>query len=313
MIINTGNRTDIPAYFSEWFYNRIKEGYVYARNPYYPSQVTKYKLTPDVVDCICFCTKNPQPMISRLNELKRFGQFWFVTITPYDKDIEPNVPNKEKVMESFKKLSTLIGSEKIVWRYDPIFITEKYSLKSHLESFEKMAKNLSGYTEECIISFVDLYEKTKRNFPGVREVSKEERHIIGKEFVAIGNKYNIKIKTCAEGYDLEKFGVDCSGCMTQNVIERAIHCRLKVPKKKTSREVCDCLLGNDIGVYNSCLHGCLYCYANYSKDIVKNNFRFHDKNSPFLIGNTMEGDIIKEAKQDSYLDNQITFFSFDNI
>ena len=201
MIINTGNRTDIPAYFSDWFYNRIKEGYVYARNPYYPSQVTKYKLTPDVVDCLCFCTKNPEPMIERLDELKGFGQFWFVTITPYDKDIEQNVPNKEKVMESLKKLSSVIGPEKVIWRYDPIFISEKYSLKIHLENFEKMASNLSGYTEECIISFVDLYEKTKRNFPGVREVSKEEREIIAKEFVCIGTKYNINKKTCAEGYE----------------------------------------------------------------------------------------------------------------
>ena len=120
MIINTGNRTDYQLIFNDWFYNRIKEGYVYARNPYYPSQVTKYKLTPDVVDCLCFCTKNPKPMIERLDELKGFGQFWFVTITLYDKDIEPNVPNKEKVMESFKKLSSIIGSEKVVWRYDPI-------------------------------------------------------------------------------------------------------------------------------------------------------------------------------------------------
>lgn len=308
MIINTGNRTDIPAYFSEWFYNRIKDGYVYARNPYYPNQVTKYILNSKVVDCICFCTKNPEPMISRLNELKEFGQFWFVTITPYDKDIEPNVPSKEKVMESFKKLSSIIGSEKVIWRYDPIFISEKYSLKSHLENFEKMASNLSGYTEECIISFVDLYEKTKRNFPGVREVSKEEREIIGKEFVYIGTKYNINIKTCAGGYELSKFGIDCSGCMTQAVLERAIHSNLKVPKKKGSRESCDCLLGNDIGMYNNCYHGCLYCYANYSRDIVRDNFKKHDKKSPFLIGNFMEGDVIKDALQESYIDNQITFF-----
>lgn len=308
MIINTGNRTDIPAYFSDWFFNRIKEGYVYARNPYYPSQVTKYILSPKVVDCLCFCTKNPEPMISRLHELDDYGQFWFVTITPYGKDIEPNVPNKDKVMDSFIKLSSIIGKEKIVWRYDPIFISEKYTLEYHLKAFEKMAGKLSGYTNECVISFIDLYEKTKRNFIGIKEVTEKERHIIGKEFVDIGRKYNIKIKTCAEGEELGVYGVDCSGCMTQDVIEKSINNKLKVPKKKTSREVCNCLLGNDIGVYNSCLHGCLYCYANYSKDIVLNNFKFHNKKSPFLIGNSMEGDIVKEAKQESYIDNQITFF-----
>lgn len=120
-------------------------------------------------------------------------------------------------------MSSTIGSEKTVWRYDPIFISEKYNLNSHIENFEKIAASLSGYTGECIISFVDLYEKTKRNFNGVREVSKEEREIIGREFVDIGNKNNIKIKTCAEGYELAKFGVNCSGCMTQPVLERAIH------------------------------------------------------------------------------------------
>ena len=195
MIINTGNRTDIPAYFSDWFFNRIKEGYVYARNPYYPSQVTKYILSPKVVDCLCFCTKNPEPMISRLHELDDYGQFWFVTITPYGKDIEPNVPNKDKVMDSFIKLSSIIGKEKIVWRYDPIFISEKYTLEYHLKAFEKMAGKLSGYTNECVISFIDLYEKTKRNFIGIKEVTEKERHIIGKEFVDIGRKYNIK--TCS--------------------------------------------------------------------------------------------------------------------
>ena len=193
-------------------------------------------------------------------------------------------------------------------QYDPIFISEKYSLNSHIENFEKIAASLSGYTGEYIISFVDLYEKTKRNFHGVREVSKEEREIIGRAFVAIGNKNNIKIKTCAEGCELLKFGVDCSGCMTQSVLERAIHSNLKVPKKKGSRESCDCLLGNDIGMYNTCYHGCLYCYANYSKYIVRYNFRKHNKNSPFLIGDFMEGDIVKEAVQHSYIDNQISFF-----
>lgn len=161
-------------------------------------------------------------------------------------------------------MSSTIGSEKTVWRYDPIFISEKYNLNSHIENFEKIVASLSGYTGECIISFVDLYEKTKRNFNGVREVSKEEREIIGREFVAIGNKNNIKIKICAEGYELAKFGVNCSGC--------------------------------------------LYCYANYSKDIVRDNFRKHNKNSPFLIGDSMEGDIVKEAIQHSYIDNQISFF-----
>ncbi|SEW43205.1 DUF1848 family protein [[Clostridium] fimetarium] len=194
MIINTGCRTDIPAYFSDWFYNRIKDGYVLTRNPYYEEQVMKYRLTPDVVDCLSFCTKNPEPMLDSLNEIDAFRQFWFVTITPYGKEIEPNVPEKEKVMESFKQLSKKVGVNAIGWRYDPIFITDKYSVEYHINEFEKMAEILSGYTDNCVISFIDLYAKTKRNFSGVKEVRKNRknhlRKIICKHWEKIWNNHS---------------------------------------------------------------------------------------------------------------------------
>lgn len=121
MIIQTGMRTDIPAFYSKWFLNRIKDGYVCVRNPYNPKQVTKYSLSPEVVDLIAFCTKNPLPMLPFLDKLKPYGQYWFVTITPYGRDVEPNVPDKETVMEGLKKLSDVVGVDSIGWRYDPIF------------------------------------------------------------------------------------------------------------------------------------------------------------------------------------------------
>lgn len=309
MIINTGNRTDIPAYFSQWFYNRIKEKYVLVRNPYYPEQILKYNLTPDIVDILCFCTKNPEPMLSRLDEISMFRQFWFVTITPYGKDIEPNVPNKDKVINSFKTLSNKVGINSIGWRYDPIFINEKYTIDFHIESFENMAKELGEYTNQCVISFIDLYEKTKRNFHGVREVTKNEQEHLVKEFVAIAKKYNFKIFTCLENSNLEKFGVDTSGCMTKSVLENAINASLDIPKsKKPSRDGCECVLGNDIGVYNTCGHSCLYCYANYDVKSVVDNMKLHDPNSPMLIGKPKESDIIKEAKHISYYNGQLRLF-----
>ena len=310
MIINTGSRTDIPAYYSEWFYNRIKEGYVLTRNPYYPEQVSRYRLTPDVVDVICFCSKNPEPMLKRLKELDAFRQLWFVTITPYGKEIEPGVPDKARVMDSFKTLSDMVGMKAISWRYDPIFITEKYSLEFHIRSFEKMADNLKGYTDNCVISFIDLYEKTKRNFPGIKEVLRKDREKIGEEFVRIGQKYGIAIRSCCEGAELKKYGVDTQGCMTKAVVERAIDLSLSIPKsKKPAREICSCLLGNDIGVYNTCAHGCIYCYANYDKRTVLKNMNMHKPDSPFLIGGFREEDHIKEAKQESYIDGQLSFFT----
>jgi hypothetical protein len=170
-----------------------------------------------------------------------------------------------------------------------------------------MAAKLAGYTHDCVISFIDLYKKTKRNFPGVKGVTNEERFVIAEEFVRIGKKYDIKIKTCVEGQELSKYGVDCSGCMTKPVIEKAIGVSLKLHQKK-SRGGCNCLLGNDIGEYNTCCHGCVYCYANYDQKTVIDNMKLHNPKSPFLISANINGDIVKEARQESFIDNQITLF-----
>ena len=309
MIINTGNRTDIPAFFSEWFYNRIKEGFVLVRNPYHPEQITRYRLDPSVVDCLCFCTKNPEPMLERISELDDFRQLWYVTITPYGRDIEPFVPEYSKVIRSFQKLSQKKGKERVIWRYDPIFMTEKYDLQFHLEVFHEMAEKLKGYTKRCVISFIDLYEKTRRNFPQAERVMEKDRLEIGKAFVRIGEENGIRIMTCCEGNELEPYGADCGGCMTQEVIEEAIGEYLKVPaQKKNIREGCRCLLGADIGVYNTCGHVCLYCYANYDRESVEFNRKYHDRRSPLLIGHLNRGEIVKEARQESYVDYQLRLF-----
>lgn len=308
MILNTGSRTDIPAYYSEWFYNRIREGYALTRNPFYPEQVIKYRLSPEVVDCIIFCTKNPEPMLERLNELDAFKQLWFVTITPYGKDIEPHVPDKRRVMDTFRRLSEAVGRQAVSWRYDPIFINETYTLDFHLEHFEKMAKYLSGYTDQCVISFIDLYVKTRKNFPGVKAVTHSERAVLGEHFAEVGRTCGMTIYSCCEGDDLARFGIDCSGCMTQQVVERAIGTTLSVPAQgRSAREGCHCLLGGDIGMYNTCGHGCLYCYANYDQETVRQNMRRHDPASAFLTGGWREGDILHKARQTSWLDGQLRF------
>ena len=306
MILNTGLRTDIPGFFSEWFYNRIEEGFVYVRNPYVKNQIYSYRLDPELIDCIIFCTKNPKPMLENLEKIDKFNQYWHITITPYGKEIEPNVPPMNDVLGSFKYLSKKLGKENVTLRYDPIFINEKYTLEKHIESFEYIANSLSDYTTEAIISFIDLYEKTKRNFPKAREVTKDERLKLGKEFAQIGKKNNITIKTCVEGTELDKFGIDSSGCMTKEVIERAINKNLNIPKQKARNGECYCLLNNDIGEYNTCAHGCLYCYANSNKKLVKRNLKLHDPKSPILIGEIKEDDIIKEMKQKSLIINDST-------
>lgn len=306
MILQTGFRTDIPAFYSAWFVNRLKAGFVLVRNPYNPQAVTRYEINPDVVDLIGFCTKNPGPMLPHMDLLRPYGQYWFVTITPYGPEIEPHVPPVEAVLRDFITLSEMVGVNSIGWRYDPIFLSDVYTVERHLAAFEHMAAKLAGHTKTCVISFIDLYEKVQRNFPEVRPVPRAERERLGRAFVEIGQKYGMTIRPCAEGNDLARFGTDCRGCMTAETFETALNRRLKLPPQKSARKECACYLTADIGAYNTCGHLCRYCYANYSKELVAQNMRQHDPQSPFLIGHSQPGDVIHQAKQESWLVDQIS-------
>lgn len=303
MIINTGSRTDIPAFFHKWFLKRIEEGFVCTRNPY-NDDIYRYPLDSKIIDCLCFCTKNPKPLLNDIDKLDDFRQFWFVTITPYGRDVEVNVPNYKHVMNTFKRLSEELGAGKVSWRYDPIFISEKYSLEYHFDKFEEMASELHTYTKDCTISFIDLYQKVLKNFPEAREVTRPERLAIGEKFAKIAGEYDLQMKTCVEGTLLDRFGFDSSGCMTQSVIENAIGKNLNIPKGKYRIRECDCIFGRDIGAYNTCLHGCRYCYANYSTKLVKRNYKLHNPDSPLLIDNVNDDSAVKDISEPSYIDGQ---------
>ncbi len=308
MILNTGSRTDIPAFYSEWFMRRIEAGTVCVRHPFQPKRVLRYQLDPSSVDVLAFCTKNPKPMLDHLDHLMRFNMFWGVSITPYDQTIEPYVPPVRQVVESFKQLSSKLGMKAVEWRYDPVFIDDKYTLDVHIKSFQWMASELSGYTEACVVSFIDLYQKTKRNFPSVRALSEDEQVALIKAFVKIGHHYGIRIKTCLENASLAQYGADVQGCMTQAVLEQALDIQLHFSKKTQARKGCDCLLGNDIGAYDSCPHACVYCYANQNKASVIRNVRLHNVDSPLLIGNLEVDDVIIDVHQKSNIDRQIRLF-----
>jgi len=308
MILNTGLRTDIPAFFTPWFVRRLKEGFVLVRSPYAPSRVTRYRLSPDVVDVMGFCTKNPAPMLPYMELLRPYGQYWFVTITPYGADIEPRVPPKEQVMKDFRRLSEVVGIHRIAWRYDPILLNETYTVDRHIADFEHMAQTLAGSTETCVISFIDLYAKVKRNFPQAREVGREDRIRLGSAFAQIGRRYGMTVKSCAEGDELAPYGVDTSGCMTLATYEKAIGAKLNAPKVKPGRAECACHLSADIGAYHTCAHLCRYCYANHDAQTVRRNLLRHDPASPFLLGGFLPGDEIRDAKQESWVEKQISLF-----
>lgn len=280
MILNTGMRTDIPAYFSKWFINRIRAGYVLTRNPYNPLQVTRYRLDPEVVDILCFGTKNPGPLIPHLDEIGKFRTFWFVTMNPYGRELEPHVPYWKKTAGYIRELSAAFGPKAVSWRVSPIIVNDRYTVSWHIERFAWMAEALAGQVETCMIAFLDLYAKTVRNFPEGRKVTPREKAEIGKAFAEISRRNGIRLIGCYEDQDLRQYGVDVSGC----------------------------LLGNDIGAYNTCPHGCRYCYANFDQYEVAANFRMHDPESPYLIGGPVKGEVIHDAHQVSWIEHQMSIF-----
>ena len=304
MIINTGQRTDIPAFYARWFANRLKAGFVCVRNPYDPAQVSRYRLDPSVVDAIGFCTKNPAPMLPYMELLKDYGQFWYVTLTPYGRDIEPNVPDKHRLLDDFKRLSDAVGPRAVGWRYDPIFLSERYTMAYHLRAFGQMAAALEGYTDTVVISFIDLYPKVRRNFPEAREVPPEQQIELGRQIIDIAAAHGMTVRPCAEGDALAAYGADCGGCMRVTDYERAISRRLKVPKRKGARAACTCYLACDIGAYNTCRHLCKYCYANAEPAKVLAQSCLHDPDSPFLIGGYRDGDRVHDVPQASWIDGQ---------
>ncbi len=309
MIINTGQRTDIPAFYSKWFMNRIREGFVYVRNPFYPTVITKFKLSPDVVDVIGFCTKNPRPMFPYLDELKPYGQFWYVSITGFDKDLEPNVPPIDKVIEDFKYLSSKVGKNAVGWRYTPIIVNDKYTVQYHIKTFERIAKELHEYTELAVFGFVDLYDKLKRNHPEIKDCSDDDKIIISKAFIDIAKKYHLDLRLCSKEKWLGEYGVDVEGCMRIKDYEKSIDSKLDIKQKMQARKgYCACYLSNDIGTYNSCMHLCTYCYANGNKEQILRNYKNHDVNSPLLIGHVNPNDKIHDAKQESYITKTVTLF-----
>lgn len=309
MILSVSRRTDIPAFYSEWFFNRLKEGFVYVRNPMNIHQVSKIVLSPDVIDCIVFWSKNPKPMLPRLDELKDYMYYFQFTINAYDKGFEVGVPTKEGIINTFKELSEKVGSKRVVWRYDPILLTEKMDVDYHIRYFEEIAKRLQGYTDTCVISFVDLYKKTQSNLKNtqLREPSIKEMLEIAAKMFLIAKKYGITIQTCAEEIALESVGVKHGKCIDNALIEDLLGVKLVVSKDPNQRKECGCVQSIDIGEYNTCAHGCKYCYANFKESMVMRNRAAHDSNSPLLVGQIGVDDKVTERKLFSFIKIPETF------
>lgn len=311
MIISASRRTDIPAFYSEWFLNRLKEGFVLARNPMNHAQVSKIILSPDLVDCIVFWTKDPGNMMDKLAAVDSLGyQYYFqFTLTPYGRDIEPFLRDKELLINAFIELSEVIGREKVMWRYDPIILNQDLTIEYHLEKFEYLCGRLKGYTDVCSISFVDIYSKLSKTVKNriLREITGDEMHRLTKGFADISRKYGIELRSCCENINLSDYGLKPARCIDKALIEKICGCRLTAKPELNQREGCACIQSIDIGAYNTCLHGCIYCYANYSHQAVESNSRKHDPMGDILIGSVDKDEKVNLRKMQSLKEYNYSF------
>ena len=286
MIVSASRRTDIPAFYFEWFCNRLRDGCVDVVNPFNRRQVSRISLLPESVDCIVFWTKDPAPMLGRLEALNAYHYYVQVTITPYDRDIEANLRPKADIIKTVQELSGILGRTRVVWRYDPILLNERYTIASHLAWFERMLMTLADCVERCVISFLDLYSKAKKNTQGLglHELSEDEMHELAAGLCWIAKGSGIMLQTCSEAIDLERYGISRGACIDGKLIERITGKPVKAGKAKSQRPLCNCVESFDIGQYDTCIHGCRYCYANDSQEKAQAGFERRDQRATVITG-----------------------------
>ena len=295
MIISASRRTDIPAFYAQWFINRIRAGHCTVPNPFNRKQVSHILFRPEDVDVIVFWTRNPQPLIPCLKELDQYGYRYYFQYTVMNNPrlIDTMVPSLSSSLKIFKKLSDLIGPEKVIWRYDPIVISNITDVEFHTDTYKYIAETLSNHTHRSVISLLDIYPKLKKRLKTLKESGVEIVDFnkrVNKRFdelmytlsdVAEQNK--MEIFSCAEEPDLKKYGIQPGKCIDDNYIERVFGINVTKEKDPTQRKVCGCVESRDIGVYNTCLSGCQYCYATTSFEKAKVLHKSHNPDSTSMI------------------------------
>lgn len=311
MILSASRRTDIPCFYSDWFFRRIKAGFVLVRNPMNPRQISKIPLNTETLDGIVFWTKNPQPMLSRLSALQGIPFYVQFTLTPYGKDTEPNLPDKEtQLIPTFRQLSQLTGRSGVVWRYDPILCSSRYTPGFHKAQFAAYAAQLAPYTDTCVISFLDNYRKIQQKLSqaGIYSPTPAQRQELLASFTKTAALHGISLQSCCEDTGGLAFPVLPACCIDKKRLETVGGVPLNLSRDKNQRPLCGCAESIDLGMYHSCGNGCLYCYANISAATVQRNMELHNPASALLYGEVQPGDIIKPRNVVSHRNNQISLF-----
>ena len=297
IIISASRSTDVPAFYVKWFVKRLREGWCSWKNPF-NGEVRKVAFAKTRI--IMFWSKNPKPMLGRLDEVEELGfsQYYFqFTLNDYDNErLEPNVSSVEERIDTFRRLSDRIGKERVIWRFDPLLLSDKISIDVLLERIATIGRQLKGYTEKLVFSFIDIasYRKVQKNLTGLkcREFSQDDQIRFAQGLSQLNIELSLELATCAEQVDLSAYGIKHNKCVDDELMMRLFHddaalmdfigaeydmfngWQIKKSKKdKGQRKACGCVVSKDIGMYNTCPHLCRYCYANFSDELVMKNCR----------------------------------------
>ena len=293
MIVSASRRTDIPAFYAEWMVRRLREGYCTVPNPFDRNQVSRISLRPEDVDAIVFWTRNPRPLMPYLDELDSRGYRYYFqfTILGYPREIDPKSPPAATAVEAFRELAGRLGSRRVVWRYDPVVFTGMTPPAFHQENFQRLAESLKGHTRRVVVSIVDMYRKIEKRLKrlegtlaALRPCDAGDLGPLMSRLAELAREHGMEIVSCAEEVDLRPFGILPGKCVDDRVIAEAFGVEVPSTKDPAQRKACGCVVSRDVGMYESCLFGCQYCYATKSFEQAKANFDSHDPESPSLLG-----------------------------
>lgn len=307
MIISASRRTDIPAFYFDWFLNRLKEGFALMPNPRNADRLGRVELSSDKVDCIVFWTKNPLPMLDQLKQLDAMGYRYYIqfTLTPYDKAVERGLPPNADLIQAFTRLSKQTSSKQVVWRYDSVLIDREHTVDWQVEQFSRMCGALSTYTERCVLSFIDPYKSLGNTF---RAMTPREMAAIAAGFSKIAAQYGLPLFTCAEEIDLSAYGIAHGACIDKGLVEGIVGSEITAKSDANQRAACRCIQSVDIGAYDTCPHGCTYCYATSSRKTVLERVAAHDPKAPMLTGWPRGDEIVTDRTTLSQIADQLRLF-----
>ncbi len=302
MIISASRKTDIPAFYAPWFFERIRQGFCYVQNPRNAKNISKISLQRDVVDGIIFWTKNPRPMLERLNEIAHYPFYFQFTLTSYGQDMEAHLPRKKELVKSFQELARATSPHHVIWRYDPLILTPRYTVAYHLQYFAVLAKELEGYSHRVVFSFVEYYTKIAKAWHTMnfQRIDMDVKHALAQGLSDIARNHGFTMQSCATHEDFTAHGITQARCIDDALLTQIAGTPLTLSKDKGQRNACGCVHSVDIGMYNSCDHGCRYCYASYSRESVQKNMQRHNPSMPLLLGSVPEGVEVKEKQHTSF-------------